>query len=184
MVLRSISSARQRGVVLVITLILLVIISMLSVFSLRSATSSETMSNNTRVVLMGNQAAEIALRYCEEAVTQISAGGAAIVLTSLPSIQNYASPPKWQDLNNWDSVRTGVFTLPDAAVNQSGLTTSYNRAPECVVERLPMANPDNTTNNSLSFVITARGFGPEVTAGTGRPTGGEFWLQSTIELNP
>jgi hypothetical protein len=46
-----------------------------------------------------------------------------------------------------------------------------------------MANADNTTNTSNSFVVTARGFGPEVASGTARPTGAEVWLQSTISLN-
>jgi hypothetical protein len=33
-----------------------------------------------------------------------------------------------------------------------------------------------------AFVITARGFGPEVAADAGRPKGSEIWLQSTIEI--
>ena len=99
------------------------------------------------------------------------------------AIQNFSSPPLWQNLTNWDNTRTGVFVVPATAVNQAGLSSAYNRAPECLVEQLPMANADSTTNTTASFVITARGFGPEVAAGTGRPAGSEVWLQSTLQLN-
>lgn len=170
----------QSGVVLVISLIMLVVISLLVVFNMRAATSTETITNNTRIAGLGSQAAEIALRYCETATVQIVSG--TVTLASVPAIQDYASPPKWQSLANWDGTRTGVFTLPLTIVNQAGLTSTYQRAPECLVERLPLANADNTTNTTAAYIITARGFGPEVPSGTGRPEGGEVWLQSTIEL--
>lgn len=171
---------RQSGVVLVISLVMLVIVSMLVVFNMRAATSTEAITNNTRIAGLGTQAAEIALRYCETATVQIASG--AVTLVSVPAIQDYAASPKWQSVTNWDSTRTGVYVLPTSAVNETGLLSTYQRAPECVVERLPMAKADNTTDTSTSYIITARGFGPEVAPGTGRPSGGEVWLQSTIEL--
>ena len=172
---------RDAGVVLVISLIMLVIISLLVTFNMRAATSSESITNNTRITGLGSQAAEIALRYCETATVQIASG--TITMASVPAIQAYAASPAWQNLDNWDTTRTGVFVLPLTAVNQAGLGATYKRAPECIVERLPMANADNTTNSTAAYIITARGFGPEVAAGTSRPEGGEVWLQSTIELN-
>lgn len=175
----------QRGVVLVVTLILLVVISLLSAMTLRTAINAEAISSGPRVVVMGHQAAELALKYCEEATVQLMQS--AVTLPSVPTIQDYpalaSSIPKWQDLDNWDSGRVGVFVVPASALNQAGPYVSYNRLPECVVERLPMANADNSTNTSTSFVVTARGFGPEVASGTSRPTGAEVWLQSTIALN-
>lgn len=168
--------------VLIIALLLLIIISLLAINSMHTAASTETVSNNNRVVILGNQAAEIALRYCEEATTQQVNG--AVTLASVPSIQDYAASPKWRDLNNWDSTRTGVFVLPDSTVNQSGLAyATYSRRPECIVERVPVFDTTtSTTNTNRSFVITARGFGPEVADGTARPSGGEFWMQSTIDI--
>lgn len=171
----------QQGVVLVVSLVMLMIISMLTVYAMRSSTSAETVANNVRITAMGTQSAEIALRYCEEATIQIASS--AVTLTSVPTIQNFSSPPLWQNLTNWDGTRTGVFVVPASAVNQAGLSSAYNRAPECLVEQLPMANADSTTNTTASFVITARGFGPDVAAGTGRPAGSEVWLQSTLQLN-
>jgi type IV pilus assembly protein PilX len=174
-------STGQHGVVLIVSLVMLMIISMLTVYAMRSSTSAETMANNVRITAMGTQSAEIALRYCEEATIQIASS--AVTLSSVPTIQNFSSPPLWQNLTNWDNTRTGVFVVPATAVNQAGLSSAYNRAPECLVEQLPMANADSTTNTTASFVITARGFGPEVAAGTGRPAGSEVWLQSTLQLN-
>lgn len=172
---------RESGVVLAVALIMLVIISLLVTFNMRAATSSESVTNNTRITGLGSQAAEIALRYCEEATVQIASG--TVTMASVPTIQDYATPTKWQNLDNWDKApRTGVFVLPLTAVNQAGIGATYKRAPECIVERLPMANIDNTTNTTAAYIITARGFGPEVAAGTSRPEGGEVWLQSTIEL--
>ena len=175
----------QSGVVLVITLILLVVISLLSAMTLRTAINAEVVSSGPRVVVMGHQAAELALKYCEEATVQQVQS--SVTLPSVPAIQDYpalaSAVPKWQDLGNWDSGRVGVFVVPASAMNQAGPYVSYNRLPECLVERLPMANADNSTNTSNSFVVTARGFGPEVASGTARPTGAEVWLQSTIALN-
>jgi type IV pilus assembly protein PilX len=174
---------RQTGVVLVITLILLAIVSLLSAMTLQTAINAEVIANGPRVMVMGQQAAELALKYCEEATTQLAQS--SVTLPSVPTIQDYpaSGTPKWQDLNNWDSARTGVYVVPAAVMNQAGPFVSYNRLPECLVERLPMANADSSTNVTSSYVITARGFGPEVAAGTARPTGAEVWLQSTIDLN-
>jgi len=171
---------RQSGIVLVISLIMLVIISLLVVFNMRAATSTESIANNTRITGLGSQAAEIALRYCETATVQIASG--TVTMASVPAILDYSASPAWSNMTNWDTTRAGVFVLPLTAVNQAGLGSTYQRAPECVVERLPMANADNTTNTTAAYTITARGFGPEVIAGTARPEGGEVWLQSTIEL--
>jgi Tfp pilus assembly protein PilX len=180
------SHHRQSGVVLAISLIMLVIISLLTVFSMREATSTEAVANNTRVTGLATQAAEIALRYCETAVVQIANGTSA--LTSVPTIQTYSASPRGQDKTNWDTTRTGVFTLPLTTVNQTGLSTTYKRAPECVVEKLPLVDSSNVTQNDIAYLITARGFGPEVSALTGtpssyRPDGSEVWLQSTIKVN-
>jgi hypothetical protein len=52
-----------------------------------------------------------------------------------------------------------------------------------MVELMSGGMPTGTASVTPSaFVITARGFGPEVAAGSGRPQGTEVWLQSTIEI--
>jgi type IV pilus assembly protein PilX len=176
-------SVAQRGVVLIIALIMLVVISLLATLSMRNATSTESVSGNVRTTQLATQAAEIALRYCEASVVQINGGPGA--LAPLPAIQPYANPPLWKDTAaNWDTAASVALVIPTDSVNQAGAGATFKRAPECMVESMPMvstAGPLTTT-----YVITARGFGPEVAAADGarsRPTGSEVWMQSTIELN-
>lgn len=182
---RSASRLRQRqtGVVLIISLIMLVIISILATMSIRNATSSEKISANVRTTELAGQAAEIALRYCEEAVLQISSGTGT--LTSLPTVLNYASPPAWRTMTNWDGSSSTPFVIPDASVNNVDGNVTFNRPPECLVERVQVVDAAGVPTTTSTYTITARGFGPEVAAVTSarlRPTGSEVWMQSTIEL--
>lgn len=168
----------QQGVVLVVALIMLIVISLLAAVGTRNAASSETVSGNIRTTELATQSAEIALRYCETAVQQIVSGTGT--LASLPTVSMPASPPNWQDMDNWDGAgaATATFVIPASSVNTSTATVAFKRSPECQVERMTVG-----TSTTRTFVITARGFGPEVAAGTGRPQGSEVWLQSTFELN-
>ena len=196
----------QRGVVLIIALVMLVVISLLATLSMRNATSSEGISGNVRTTELATQAAEIALRYCEDAVVQITGGGGT--LTALPAIQNFSSPPLWSArdgsgaLTHWDGAGSSVaptgpvLVIPDGSINQAGAGVTFKRPPECMVERMQMATNNTTVTTTTTFVITARGFGPDVAADTSgvrpRPKrgsedsterGSEVWMQSTIELN-
>lgn len=187
---------RQSGVVLIIALILLVVISLLAVTSLRNAGSSESVSSNVRTTELASQAAEIALRYCEAAAVEI-ASGAGPYTTAFPAgnILPGVTPPapaNWKDVTTWDgatSSSTMTYALTLDMVNQTNMAmATYKRAPECMIEQLPIVQTGtNAVNTTSSFVITVRGFGPEVPAVTSgavriRPVGSEVWLQSTIEL--
>lgn len=185
------SCQKEHGVVLIVALILLVIISLLSITSLRNASSSESVAGNVRTTEMATQAAEIALRHCEASVADIVsvAGGASPSYTTTftaSNIQPLNDPPQWKSLSAWDTATTAAFILPATLVNQTGMTVSYQRPPECMVEPLPVLMPGGTAaSTTSSFVITARGFGPEVAAADAartRPQGAEVWLQSHIEF--
>jgi type IV pilus assembly protein PilX len=172
------SAARQRGVVLIIALVMLVVISLLATFSIRNALSSEGIAGNARTTELANQAAEIALRYCEDEVVK-----AAKDSTVVPpmTIQGVASTPLGVVTANWDVARVGVFVLPSTSVNMASVT--FKRMPECVAERIAVVNDTSTaTTITTTYLITARGFGPEVALGTGRPDGSEVFLQSTLEV--
>jgi type IV pilus assembly protein PilX len=98
-----------------------------------------------------------------------------------------SSPPQWQDIANWDGASATPFVLPLTLVNQVGmLTVTYKRAPECMVEPVPVVLAGTAVaNTSSSFVVTARGFGPEVAAADGsrsHPLGSEVWLQSHVQF--
>ena len=192
--LRASPVAKQKGVVLIMALIMLVIITMLSTFSMRNGASTEIVSGNVRTTALASQAAEMALRYCEEATIQISA--AAVTLASVPTIQSYSATPLWNVktnagvLTNWDtatSTSPPVFVVPLSVVNQNATTDiTFKRAPECIVERVQVLSSTGVPTSTNTYIITARGFGPEVAAADAsrsRPVGSEAWMQSTIELN-
>jgi type IV pilus assembly protein PilX len=178
----------ERGVVLVVALIMLVVISILAVTSMRNSASTEALAGNVRTTELATQAAEIALRHCESSVVEIitvAAGATStgyVTTLTAANILPAATPPRWQNLATWDSATTSTFVLPSALV---GGTSTYKRPPECMIESLPTIVPGSTAvSSTATFVITARGFGPEVAADAARarPQGSEVWLQSHIEL--
>ena len=173
---------------LVISLILLVVISLLAVTSMRNAGSSESVAGNVRTTELATEAAEIALRHCEASVLKAMGGTATYATTFVAgNILPAADTPEWQKMTTWDGTSTATFVLPLPLVNQAGMAiTTYQRPPECMVERLRVVPPGSSTPvTTTTFVITARGFGPEVAAANAartRPSGSEVWLQSHIEL--
>lgn len=190
----SIQNKRQRGIVLIMTMIMLVLISVASASAIKGSASSEAVANNSRTQQLALQAAEAALLSCERQTTNYLQG---LIAASLPSstattptqpfpIQVAPTPSstfnyayQWQNVTTvWDATSSTVVTvLPLSLVNASttNIFAAYQRAPECVVE---MYEPGN--NNRA--VITARGFGPEVAAGRGKPVGSEVWLQSIVQV--
>lgn len=179
---------QQCGVVLIVALIMLVIISILAVTSMRNSASTEALAGNVRTTELATQAAEIALRHCESSVVEIitvSSGATStgyITTITAANILPATTPPRWQNIATWDSTATSTFVLPSSLV---GGTSTYKRAPECMIETVPVMAPSSSAvSSTTSFVITARGFGPEVAADAtrARPKGSEVWLQSHIEL--
>lgn len=180
----------QRGIALVIALVLLVVISLLSVTTLRNIGSAESTAGNVRTSEMANQSAEIALRHCEASVLDqmtIEAGAASSYTTTFSAVNilPVAEPPRWQNREIWDSSSGEVFVLPLSLLNQVDMAiTTYKRPSECMVERFPVAPGADPAS---FFVITSRGFGPEVAAADGpvrpRPSGSEVWLQSVIKID-
>ena len=203
----------QCGVVLIISLILLVVISLLAVTSMRNAGSSESVAGNVRRTELATEAAEIALRFCEEQVLEIIDAAFFPIDVTVPSTDptkpiiwpptpttTPPTPPRWQQISpakspaasKWwdDSPATMAFPLPLSEmnrVNQAGVTiTTYQRPPECLIEmQQPVQWANNLLTRTSSFVITARGFGPEVAkadSNRSRPQGSEVWLQSHIQI--
>lgn len=179
----------QNGVVLIVALILLVVISLLAVTSMRNAASSESVAGNVRTTELATQAAEIALRHCESSAIKITkliadpldTSVEATYTTTLAEINilRANTSVQWQSTATWDSTSTAPYVLPSSLVDAA----TFKRPPECMVESLTGVTAVGT---NAAFVITARGFGPEVAAADAsrtRPQGTEVWLQSTIELN-
>lgn len=196
----------QRGVVLIVSLILLVVISLLASYSIRNATSTEAISGNVRTTQMALQAAEAALRYCEDGVVQTFSATPTFTIQPLA----YRSPAYWSEkdangnLKNWDTsasvgqalptvvtptspagtTATAFIVVPTSVLNGTASFT-FKRPPECMVESIQVQNASGSLNNTSTYIVTARGFGPEVPAEDAsrtRPQGSEAWLQSTIEI--
>lgn len=181
-------ASEERGVVLVVALIMLVIISLLASYSIRNATSTEAVSGNVRTTQLANQAAEFAMKYCAQGMNELGSPTATVVVTPLP----YLDPPRATNkdangnLTYWDGdtsiAANAVIIIPTSAL---GGTSTYSRMPECMIEPIMVVNSSGTgTTTTSTYVITARGFGPEVPAADAhrsRPAGSEVWLQSTDE---
>jgi len=189
------SRQTQKGAVLIIVLIMLGLLSMMAASSLHNAQSSESISGNTRTTELAHQAAEIALRHCEASVMMrmaIQSGDTTSATARYTTSFTYAhippfeSPPAWQDAaGQWDKSNPYVFVMP---LSLMGDTALYKRAPECMVESISEQPPRTTqpAGTRNHFVITARGFGPEVApAGPKRlrPVGTEVWLQTHVSLS-
>lgn len=186
----------QRGVVLIIAMILLVVISLLAITSIRSAGSTANVAGNVRITELATQAAEIALLHCESSILEVmtvESGSPSLYkttfkLSNISPASTAPDTPKWQDMATWDSTSTAAYVLPLSLVNQTEMTgKTYQRPPECMVEPLPVLLAGGTAlDMKSSFVVTARGFGPEVEAADAsrsRPAGSEVWLQSNITIN-
>ena len=178
--------AAQRGVVLIIALVMLVVISLLTTLSIRSAVSTESVSGNVRTTELATQAAEIALRYCESAVVQVASGTVTFTVTPTILAYNAALFPQWnKTTTTWDVTGSNAFVIPTSYVNQAAGPVTYRRRPECLVERMAVVTPAGLLSTTSTYIITARGFGPEVPAADAsrsRPQGTEVWMQSTIEI--
>lgn len=184
----------QNGIVLVVALIMLIVISLLAAVSVRNATSSEGVSANVRQTQLASQAAETALRYCENTVVSWATTGVSTVTfgSSPPGttavtfattyVQDLTTTLASMNPSNWDSNASNkILVLAPDSVNHS-ITSTFSRPPECMIERLA---PSTSSTYSTTFNITARGFGPEVPAADAsrsRPVGAVIWFQSTIEI--
>jgi type IV pilus assembly protein PilX len=173
-------------------LVLLIVMSLLAVTSMRNAGSAESVAGNVRTTELAMQAAETALRHCESSAIMITK---APTLTTDPAYYDTTmvsstllrgtTTVAWQTMATWDGTSTSVYVLPSSVV---GGTSTFKRPPECMVESLNgVTAPTYGATATDAFLVTARGFGPEVpalvTAGTRiRPVGTEIWLQSTIEI--
>lgn len=167
----------QRGVVLVVALLMLMILSILASMSIRGASSTEQVANQSRQKALAQQTAEAALRFCEQSV-QANALNAATGFAPEAAPVGAGTKFTWETMANWDAMAppASLRVVPIAASGDAGANVYFTRAPECMSQL-------TTPANSKVFVTTARGFGPEVGAKDGSaPAGTEVWLQSVITM--
>lgn len=172
------SVAGQRGVVLVMALVLLVIVSLVAVMAVRSAISGEQVAKSFRSNTVAMQAAETALRYCED---QVLRSTGAVVINPLPL--SGADAVLWKTRSNWNDA-TKAKPVPAAAVNSADAAAralSATRLPRCMVEQYPILSIRGSLPRQ-SYLVTAIGYSADYTANSAgiRQSGAEVWLQSLI----
>jgi len=153
-------SANQGGVALIVALVVLVVIGLASAAVMRGALSSDLVANNARVQTLANQAAQVALRYCE---AQLVAG----TIAPRPA----ATPLEWETFTNWtDSAMK--HDVPEEYLKSELSTYWPSQMPQCMAQY-------STAGTATTIVVTARGFSPDFAADTNGSTlsGSVAWLQ-------
>jgi type IV pilus assembly protein PilX len=174
----------QRGIVLALVLVMLGILSLIGALSMRNATLSEQTTNSLRTAASAQQAAELALKYCELVATSTSQAVPNVSFStersqiSSTTITSTISAGMWNLTTTWTGATpTNVIKVPAAYLNNQTETavTAVKIRPQCVIE--PINN-----NAGPGFVVTARGFGNDavLSATNGVTSGAEAWVQSVL----
>lgn len=181
---------RQKGVLLIVTMILLLIISGVAAFAIKGTSSTEAVANNTRTHTLAMQAAEAALRVVEvDILNKHYATNAATVpaISPAPPAPTYLPPyamadkikpapssvpgADWASATTWDnkdSIAANMVSLAKLdglASCPSVLTNETNRAGNfcAVYKRAPECMSQYAPDSSNRIVwVTCRGFGPDV----------------------
>lgn len=171
--------AAQRGAVLAMALIFLVILTLVSVYAMRGSIVGEQVSKNMRATGVAFQAAETALRYCED---QANNPLPTFRIQDKPvDVGASPFPVQWQTLANWadDSI---VNEVPSDQLTAQGMRP-LPVLPRCIVEPFdlkPAPGEDPRAGNQRTFLITAVGYSAdfERDADGNAISGSEVWLQS------
>ena len=153
---------KQRGVVLIMSLVILMVLSLLGVSSMRTSGLQERMSGNARDNQVAFQAAEIALRAGEDYLKSISLDS---VFSSNGNNGKFlpraiSSTDAWQVESNWTSGKTTSVTLADVSKNPEYMIEIVNS--EYGTSDEVQNQNDGGVGGSITielYRITARGYG-------------------------
>jgi type IV pilus assembly protein PilX len=175
------NEAKQKGFVLVVSLIFLLIMTVIAVTSIQRSILDEKVNGNLRSQNLAFQAAETALRYCQKNLEETGPGGnlplvpgttqtiGGIKINGYPTEADFSvippAPKKWSDLSNW--------TNENAKTLDANLTSHVAAQPQCMIEEYPMKDLLKA-KVYVAYVITARGVG-----GTANSI---VWLQQTVRV--
>lgn len=175
------SEAKQKGFVMVVSLIFLLIMTVLAVTSIQRSILDEKVNGNLRSQNLAFQAAETALRYCQKNLEATGPGGNlplvpgtthtidGIKINEYPADMDLSvaspAPMKWSDLRNWTSANAKTLDV--------SLTSHVAAQPQCMIEEYPMKDILKA-KVYVAYVITARGVGGTANA--------IVWLQQTVRV--
>lgn len=180
---------------MIIALILMVVIGIGSTASLRLAMTGSEIASGLRASNEAQQAADLALRWCELQVRRVAAGEAPPAAANFQMVgKGELAETAWQDYRLFTQNSRPV---PGVLLNDAGMLAG-NVAPRCMVQEssvlaaTPEDDKDQTgANSSFSlyriFTITVRGMSRDFVEdvdGDGTARGGEVWQQSTLAVSP
>lgn len=183
-------SSQTQGVVLIVVLVLLVAIAFMSVSVMRSALSTDLITNNNRTQSLATEMAQLALRFCEDDLTKVGTGS-AVVFTGATPIRAKSTTLKtgsetefamaWEAKDNWVGNAPAAHRLSQDQLksSHSAFTPGAGNEPQCLAEYSPDAGTDKV------IVVTARGFSPDYIEDDNNRVrnGSVVWLQSRILLS-
>lgn len=178
------NSSAARGIVLIVVLILLIVISLVAALAVQRSISGEQVSKALRTQTEAFQAAETALRYCENQILENSTiSNGTSLHTPHPVPLDGTAPALWKDRANWASRAGKAVAIDDKLANSSDpAARTLTVLPQCMAERIDL--PGDGARRE-AFVVTAVGYSPDYRATNGKPeSGGEVWLQSTVTPKP
>jgi type IV pilus assembly protein PilX len=157
---RLLRRSHHSGFVLITSLIFLIVMTLLAATAIRRSTLGEKLSNNMREQNLAFQAAEAALRFCQN--NYETAGAIAIRRRGLEGM-----PTEWNDIDNW-RLSGGIATqLPPNTVK------NVAQQPQCLIEEWSIPpRGESPINLGAVHLITARG--------VGSTTNAVVWLQATL----
>jgi type IV pilus assembly protein PilX len=154
----------SRGIALIIGLVILAVLSMIGVAAFSITTQEERMAGNSRDRMRAFEAAEAALRSCEDAVkaagptfgTSGNAGMYNAPPSNQPSNAEALSDSDWYD-------PTKVYQDTTLKGTGVGANAEWSKPPACVAEyfQVPRGSPPPGTPLQMADMahITARGYG-------------------------
>jgi type IV pilus assembly protein PilX len=183
---------RSRGVVIVIALILMVVIGLGSTAAIRLAMTGSAIATGLKANNEAQQAADLALRWCELQVRQVLAGAAAPGLANFNMVAKGRLPDTaWQD---FEVYAANARPVPQVVLNNAGMQVA-NSAPTCLVQEsqalagVPEDQNNltgaNSPNGPRMYSITVRGMSRDFVENTdAEDRGSEVWQQVTLVVRP
>lgn len=182
---------RPHGIVLVVALVLLLVVSIGSTVAVRLALNSSSIAIGLRGANEAQQAADLALRWCELQLRLTVAGDPAADTQNFKLLNKGQVPgDAWA---NFETHMANSLELPPAVLGAAGIQPA--QPPRCMVQELdawagmPEDDKDKTGANSSTpeyrnYRITVRGLSRDFNDNTpGETRGSEVWLQSNLAIS-
>lgn len=162
----------QRGSALLMALVLLMITSLGASTLMRQAFGTERVAWGARGQLQAQQAAELALRYCEQQLLRND------VTWPVQPWRPGSTLAHWQQPASWIGAGRLARSVPPGVMTSDQSPYSQFELPDCLAEEQHLAD------GASVVLITARGFSPDYHADARGHTvaGSVAWMQSWLRI--